>query len=75
MLTRKTIKRATRQMRLYGEIKSGALEHLSSKVMGYTADRRDWKTATPAGQEPASALPDTVRVWDEERGAYFLRNK
>jgi len=70
MLTRKTIKRATRQMRLYGEIKTGALEHLSSKVMGHSADRRDWKIE---GKE-ATGGPDRVRVWDEERGAYFLKD-
>lgn len=74
MLTRKTIKRATRQMRLYGEIRNGALEHLSSKVIGYTADRRDRKGTSSDVVQPTKTA-SRVRVWDEERGAYFLQDE
>mgnify|MGYP001550881213 CR=1 FL=1 len=61
-------------MRLYGEIKTGALDHLSSKVMGYTADRHDRKLSSSSGDEASAKSGDKVRVWDEKRGAYFLRD-
>lgn len=75
MLTRKTIKRATRQMRLYGEIKNGALQHLASKVIGYTADRRDQKKAASDSIQSDDRPRPRVRVWDEQKGAYFLRDE
>jgi hypothetical protein len=62
-------------MRLYGEIKSGALEHLASKVIGYTADRRDRKNASADVAQSNNSSRPRVRVWDEERGAYFLQDE
>jgi hypothetical protein len=63
-------------MRLYGEIRSGALEHLASKVIGHTVDRRGGRI--PSDQSRAENNPPNkarVRVWDERRGAYFLQDE
>ncbi len=59
MLTRSTLRRATRQMRLYGELGPG----------------RDARTAPPPERRPAPSGkgPARARVWDEARGAHFLR--
>lgn len=67
MLSRKNIRRANRQMRLYGEIKGGALGHLASKVMGFTPE----ETSTN-GLVVAETEGQSVRVWDESRRAHFV---
>lgn len=60
-------------MRLYGEIRSGALSHLASKVIGYSAEPRELSnvgtSAVPAGAKRR------IRVWDEQKGAYFLQDE
>ena len=61
-------------MRLYGELKPGALEHLSSKVIGYAADRREQTVDAPVSTALATTTGRAL-VWDEEKGAHFLRDE
>lgn len=68
MLTFKTALKATQQMGSYGELQSGALDYVSSKLVGHREDRRSLSS-------PQSIVPNTPpkfkRLWDEEKGAYI----
>lgn len=77
MLTRTVIKHATRQMRLYGETKGGALSHLSSRVVGPVsqhAARPSASAAVSENFEDKSVRRRRIRVWDEELGANVLQD-
>lgn len=64
MLTPETKAKARRQMLSYGEAKTGAMDHLPSKITGPRQVRR-YKIPV------ALDAPQTfVRRWDDERGAY-----
>jgi len=73
MLTQKTIERARRQMGLYGEIKGGELDHLVSKVTGPAPSKRSNKAAGDKEGPVVAKGPRKARVWDEARGAHFLK--
>lgn len=65
MLTFESIVKATRQMSACGEVRTGALDHLPSRVTGFSARRRGDTPAPVTGDGPR-----LVRRWNDELGVY-----
>jgi hypothetical protein len=63
MLTLQSIIRATKQMASYGEARTGALDHLPSRVAGPQQGNRDRKPELQAGETPARRWDDTQKVY------------
>jgi hypothetical protein len=71
MLTLETMLKAMRQMLSYGELKSGAMDFLPSRVTGYKEERREEASRTPKTKSPSGY----VRRWDNKKGAYVYAKK
>ncbi len=71
MLTRRTVIKATRQLRSYGELAStsGAHDHLVDHLKGHHKTR----SADVQVQGPQTA--EVVRRWDVKKGAYVFVQK
>lgn len=75
MLTKTTLKLARRQMSSYGELETGALEHLTAKIVGHP---ESGPTAFSNGKRNGSvadgSIKGKVRVWDENKGAFQIKD-
>ena len=63
--------KAMRQMLSYGELKSGAMDFLPSRLTGHRGERREEGPQVP---EPTSKT-GYVRRWDSKKGAYVYAKK
>lgn len=67
MLTLRTILKVTRQANSYGDVRTGALDHLPSRLTGH-------RTSNSSSRSPNTQRDATekgyVRKWDEGKGVY-----
>lgn len=73
MLTLKTILKATRQMNSYGELQTGALDHLAERLVGH--EERRTRASNALSKPIKNTSPTLVRSWDDIKGAYVYAEK
>jgi hypothetical protein len=73
MLTLDTMLKAMRQMLSYGELKTGAMDFMPSRITGGHRDEFSHDSLQP--RKGLTASSGYVRRWDKKKGAYVYVRK